>query len=388
MTSITLDQQHQSGRMKAVTWLGVGVNVLLSLLKGVVGWFTGSTALLADAGHSLSDLLSDGVTLWALILGRKPKDENHPYGHGRFETIGTLFVAVLLGVTAFEFAFYALGNLTEAQAAGPGGIYVALLSILLKEVLFRVTDWVGQQENSRLLQANAWHHRSDALSSVAALVGVVGAYLGYPVLDPLAGLVVSGMIFKTAWELGKQSVEELTDAVTDPDVEAQVQQLMTGVEGVEDFHEVRVRRMGSYLLVDLHVEVGGLLTVSAAHQIAERVRLRITQALPAVSEVLVHVDPEPDPPSQMPENEVQLMRPQQEIEQDIRDVLQNVPEILQITHCYCHYLHRHLLVHIHVELEEYLSLQQARLIAHNAERLVESIPDIDEADVHLEFATH
>ncbi len=388
MESANSLESSTSWQMKAVTWLGALVNVLLTILKAVVGWASGSPALIADAGHSFSDLLSDGVTLWALMLGRKPKDDNHPYGHGRFETIGTLFVAVLLGFTALELGIYAVGSLGQEQSPGWNAIYVALISIFLKEFLFWLTMWIGKKEQNRLLQANAWHHRSDALSSVAALIGIGGAKLGYPFLDPLAGLVVSALIMKTAWDMGKQSVEELTDAVTDPEVESHVHQLMANVEGVQDFHEVRVRRMGSYLLVDLHVEVDGHLTVSSAHQIAERARLRITQALPTVTEVLVHVDPEPDPPSRMPDEETQLMRPQDEIEQDIVSVLKQVPKVQKITHIYCHYLHRKLLVHIHVEMDENLIISEARRIAIEAEKLVESIADIQEADVHLELSPH
>ena len=222
---------------------------------------------------------------------------------------------------------------------------------------------------------------------MAAFIGIGGAQLGYTFLDPLAGLVVSPLIMKTAWDMGKQSVDELTDAVTDPEIGSHVYQLMNN-EGVQDFHEVRVRRMGSYLLLDLHIEVDGHLSVSSAHQIAERARLRITQSLPTVTEVLVHVDPEPDPPSKMPEEETQLMRPQDEIEQDIASVLEQVPQVQKITHIYCHYLHRKLLVHIHVEMEENLIISEARLIAIKAEKLVELIADIQEADVHLELSPH
>ena len=156
---------------------------------------------------------------------------------------------------------------------------------------------------------------------MAALIGIGGAQLGYTFLDPLARAVVSALIMKTAWDMGKQSVDELTDAVTDPEIGSHVYQLMNNVEVVQDFHEVRVRRMGSYLLLDLHIEVDGHLSVSSTHQIAERARLRITQSLPTVTEVLVHVDPEPDPPSKMPEEETQLMRPQAEIEKYILSVL-------------------------------------------------------------------
>ena len=207
---------------------------------------------------------------------------------------------------------------------------------------------------------------------MAAFIGIGGAQLGYTFLDPLVGLVVSALIMKTAWDMGKQSVDELTDAVTDPEIGSHVYQLMNN-EGVQDFHEVRVRRMGSYLLLDLHIEVDGHLSVSSAHQIAERARLRITQSLPTVTEVLVHVDPEPDPPSKMPEEETQLMRPQDEIEQYILSVLKRVPQVQKITHVYCHYLHRKLLVRIHVELDDNLIISEARRIAIKAEELVKSI---------------
>ena len=223
---------------------------------------------------------------------------------------------------------------------------------------------------------------------MAAFIGIGGAQLGYTFLDPLAGLVVSALIMKTAWDMGKQSVDELTDAVTDPEIGSHVYQLMNNVEGVQDFHEVRVRRMGSYLLLDLHIEVDGHLSVSSAHQIAERARLRITQSLPTVTEVLVHADPAPDPPSKMPEEETQLMRPQDEIEQYILSVLKRVPQVQKITHVSCHYLHRKLLVRIHVELDDNLIISEARRIAIKAEELVESIADIQEADVHLELSQH
>ena len=134
-----------SWQMKAVTWLGAIVNVLLTILKAAVGWASSSPALIADAGHSFSDLLSDGVTLWALMLGRKPKDDNHPYGHGRFETIGTLFVAVLLGFTALELGIYALGSLGQEQSPGWNAIYVAVISIFLKEILFWLTMRIGKK---------------------------------------------------------------------------------------------------------------------------------------------------------------------------------------------------------------------------------------------------
>jgi cation diffusion facilitator family transporter len=384
----TASISDSSYRIKWVTWLGAIVNVVLAALKLIAGWVTGSTVLIADAAHSFSDLISDGVTLWAVLIGRKPKDENHPYGHGRFETIGTLFVAILLGFTAIGIGWHAFEALGETITPDSLAITAAIVSILLKEGMYQVTNWVALTEKSKVLQANAWHHRTDALSSVAALIGVGGSYIGFSYLDPLAALVVTGLILKTAWELGVQSVEELTDTSTDPEAETKISQLMPDIAGVEAFHEVRVRRMGSYLLADLHVEVDGILTVSAAHQIAERVRLRLLNSIPSLSEVLVHIDPEPDPPAELRDHEQQLMRPQREIEEDIRNLLLQFKAIRSVTHCYCHFLHQNLTVHVHVEMEDTLKISEARKIAEEAESVLEAIEDVYEADIHLELSPH
>ena len=364
-----------------VTWLGLVCNLLLAAGKGFVGLLTNSAALIADAGHSFSDLLSDGVTLWALWVSRMPRDENHPYGHGRFETVGVLFVAVLLGLTGIGVVIHAFSHIDTPVIPAPLALWAAGVSIFVKEGLFWITRAVGKRQRSRVLMANAWHHRSDALSSVAALAGIGAAQFGFPLMDPIAGFLVAGLILRMAVELGHDSLRELTDETVDEAMLERIHEQIAKVEGVEHFHEVRARPMGPNLLVDLHIEVDRLMTVSAAHQVAERVRWGVLNEIQEVNEVLVHVDAEKD----LEDEEMQLMRPQPEIEQDIRGILAELPEIKGVTHIYCHFLNQTLTVQVNLLLDPNLQIREAQQIATQARVCIEQIPDIHDADIHLEL---
>ncbi len=376
-----LDPQELGLEARRITWIGLVCNLILAVAKAIGGTLSGSAALVADAGHSFSDLLSDGVTLWAIRMSRIPRDENHPYGHGRFETLGSLMVALLLLLTGIGAGLHAYENLSAPHVPGTLALWLAAFSIAVKEALFWGTWVVGKRQNSRVLIANAWHHRSDALSSVAAFAGIGGALLGYPFLDSVAGFLVSGLIVMVAWEIGRDSVRELTDEALEGEVTERIHQLIEQVEGVCSFHQVRVRRMGSSLLVDMHVEVGRLMTVSAAHQVAERVRWVILEDISEVNEVLVHVDAEDDI-----EEEVQrMMRPQNEIEQDLRRVLTQVPEVLGVTHIFCHFLNQRLTVQVNLIMDAELRIAEAQQVAARARQVIESIDDIDAADIHLEL---
>tara|TARA_B110001454_G_scaffold87178_1_gene83626 strand:- start:865 stop:1989 length:1125 start_codon:yes stop_codon:yes gene_type:complete len=356
-------------------------NLLLATGKGFVGLLTNSAALIADAGHSFSDLLSDGVTLWALWVSRMPRDENHPYGHGRFETVGALLVSVLLGATGIGVAVHAFSYLNAPVVPASFALWAAGVSIFVKEGLFWITRAVGRRQRSRVLMANAWHHRSDALSSVAALAGIGAAQFGFPLMDPIAGFLVAGLILRIAVELGHESLRELTDETADDAMLERIHGQVAKVEGVEHFHEVRARPMGPNLLVDLHIEVDRLMTVSAAHQVAERVRWGVLNEIPEVNEVLVHVDAEQD----LEEVEMQLMRPQPEIEQDIRGILAELPEIKGVTHIYCHFLKQALTVQVNLLLDPDLQIRTAQQIARQARLRIEQIPDVQDADIHLEL---
>ena len=371
-----------------VTWLGLIANLILALAKGFIGIIANSSALIADAGHSVSDLLSDGITLWAVHMSSIPKDKNHPYGHGKFETVGTFIIALLLLFTGVGVAWHVFNKMDVLEVPGTIALWMVGIAIIIKEALFQVTRMVGRRSDSRILLANAWHHRTDAISSVAALVGIVGAQWGVPLMDPIAGMLVAGLIIKTGIDIGYESIRELTDETVEEEVISELVKIMSGIEGVVHYHEMRVRRMGPHLLVDLHIEVDSMMSISAAHQVAERVRLGILKKLPAVNEVLVHVDAEDDffgeEGAELPENIV-LMRPQAEIENDVRKMLALIYEIQGITHIYCHYLNQKLTVQVNIILDSDIRISEAQKIASAARLQIEQIKDIDSADMHLEL---
>ena len=371
-----------------VTLLGLAANLILALAKGFIGIIANSSALIADAGHSVSDLLSDGITLWAVRMSGIPKDKNHPYGHGKFETVGTFIISLLLLFTGIGIAGHVFNRMDATVVPGTIALWMAGIAIIVKEALFHVTRMVGRRTGSRVLMANAWHHRSDAISSVAALLGIAGAQLGIPLMDPIAGMLVAGLIIKTGIDIGYESIRELTDETVEEDVISELGKIMSGIEGVDHYHEMRARRMGPHLLVDLHIQVDSMMSISAAHQVAERVRLEILEKLPAVNEVLVHVDAEDDHVGDEGSELLQdivLMRPQGEIENDVKKVLAEIPEIQGITHIYCHYLNQKLTVQVNILLDAEMRIRDAQKIASAARRKIEQIKDIDSADLHLEL---
>ena len=371
-----------------VTLLGLAANLILALAKGFIGIIANSSALIADAGHSVSDLLSDGITLWAVRMSGIPKDKNHPYGHGKFETVGTFIISLLLLFTGIGVAGHVFNRMDATVVPGTIALWMAGIAIIVKEALFHVTRMVGRRTGSRVLMANAWHHRSDAISSVAALLGIAGAQLGIPLMDPIAGMLVAGLIMKTGIDIGYESIRELTDETVEEDVISELGKIMSGIEGVDHYHEMRARRMGPHLLVDLHIQVDSMMSISAAHQVAERVRLEILEKLPAVNEVLVHVDAEDDHVGDEGSELLQdivLMRPQSEIENDVKKMLAEIPEIQGITHIYCHYLNQKLTVQVNILLDAEMRIRDAQKIASAARRKIEQIKDIDSADLHLEL---
>ena len=372
-----------------VTWLGLFANLILAISKGFIGTIAHSSALIADAGHSVSDLLSDSITLWAVHMAGVPKDKNHPYGHGKFETVGTFIVAIFLLLTGVGVAWHVLNKIDTPEVPGTAALWMAAIAICFKEALFHVTRMVGRRSGSRVLLANAWHHRSDAISSVAALVGIGGAQWGIPLMDPIAGVLVAGLIIKTGIDIGYESIRELTDETVEEEVISELGHILAEIDGVDHFHEMRARRMGPQLLVDLHIEVDSMMSISAAHQVAERVRLRILDELPAVNEVLVHVDAEDDFVESKggieETKDIVLMRPQTEIESDVKKILTEIPEIQGITHIYCHYLNQELTVQVNILLDEEMQIRDAQKIASKARMKIEEIKDIDAADLHLEL---
>jgi cation diffusion facilitator family transporter len=363
-----------------VTLLGAVANVILVVVKGVIGLIGGSSVLVADAAHSLSDLAGDVVTLFSLRIASKPPDQNHAYGHGRYETLGTAVLALLLVGAAVGIAWNAWSRFGDATQPAVITLWAAALSIVVKETLFHVTIRVGRQHNSPLIVANAWHHRSDALSSIAALAGIAGARMGFPILDPAAAIVVAALIVKTALELMGDVIREVTDAELQRDMLHELGAGIRRLPGVVNLHELRARRMGPRILVDLHVEVEGSTTVSDGHQVAERVRQFVFREHEDVSEVLVHIDPEPDENVEPGER---LGRPRQEIEAEVRRIAETVEGVRAITHVLTHFLDRRITLQVEIKVDPALRVYEAAAVGRVLRGRLEAIRGVEHADIHL-----
>jgi cation diffusion facilitator family transporter len=381
--------------------------------------------MIADAAHSLSDLLSDAVSLWALRAARAPADADHPYGHGKFEAVGSACVGVLLlaagggiGVHAATVALTTTAAEPLATAAAQlGAAGVAVLSLVVKETLFRLTHRVGEEVRSSTLIANAWHHRSDALSSVVALAGLVGSIGGLPFVDPLAGVLVAGMIMKEGAAVSQRALRELTDTQVDEELLASVVAAARTVDDVQQLTNVRGRVLGPHLLVDMRIAVEPSMSVSIAHQVAIKVEREVRLRVPEVTEVLVHLetttsltqrrssvrmgdapwvehasegaeDAGVPPAQQATSSAVSTMRPRSEIESDVKATLATIPEIWGCSHVHLQWDSSRGGASVHVDLvmDPSIRVTRAMHIGATAKRaLEEGVADVFEADVHLEL---
>jgi cation diffusion facilitator family transporter len=282
---------------KKVTLVGAAINLFLSIIKILFGYIAQSQSLIADGIHSLSDLISDGLVLFAAKHSHRAADEDHPYGHGRFETVVTVALGLLLIAVAFGLAVDAVRRILEPDSLMHPGVLalvVAGISIGANEFLYQYTIHIGNKFNSNMLRANAWHHRSDAISSVIVLAGVGGTMLGFQYLDAMAAIGVSLMIVKIGWDLSVQSVRELVDTALEPEEVSSINETIMNVDGVRELHSLRSRRMGGEALVDVHVLVSPKVSVSEGHHIGEKVRKEVVKQIDDVTDVMVHIDPEDD----------------------------------------------------------------------------------------------
>ncbi|GAB4394015.1 MAG: cation diffusion facilitator family transporter [Gammaproteobacteria bacterium] len=288
---------EQQSRKRAIVLWGAFINASLGIVKLIAGWLGHSHALMADGMHSLSDLLTDFLVWFAAHYGSQAADDDHPYGHGRIETAATMAMAlflILIGLAIIGDAGYNLWSGIQIHQPHQYVLWLLIASVLLKEGLFRWTLHVAREVNSELLRANAWHHRSDAASSVVALVGVVGTWWGLDYLDLVAACLVGAMISKMGIGLAWDSVRELVDTAVDETTLHTMRRIIKAVPGVRALHCLRTRLMAGAVYVDVHVLVMPALTVSEGHFIAQQVQLNLLNQVKAIQDVTVHVDPEDD----------------------------------------------------------------------------------------------
>lgn len=275
------------------TWVSVGVNVALSTLQIAIGVLARSQGLIADGIHSLSDLVADFVVLIANRHSGKEADEDHPYGHHRFETAASLILGALLlavGAGMLWSAITKLQHHDQIVSVHLVALWVALVAIVVKEALFRYMLAIATRVKSSMLVANAWHARSDAASSLVVGAGIVGNLLGYPLLDPVAALIVGLMVGKMGWEFAWQALSELMDRAVDGQEVQAIRQTLLGVEGLLGVHDLRTRKMGDLIVVDVHLEVSATKSVEQGHAIAVAARQRVMQRH-RILNVMTHVDP-------------------------------------------------------------------------------------------------
>jgi cation diffusion facilitator family transporter len=283
--------------VRKVTLVGSLVDLVLGVVKILAGFAGHSQALVADGVHSLSDLGTDFMVLYAAKHAHREADAEHPYGHGRIETVTTVALGVALTVVAIGIMWDAIRRLFNPDLLlHPGwtALVVALVSVVAKEVIYHYTARAGHRLNSNMLLANAWHSRSDAISSIVVVIGILGVMAGLPYLDAIAAVAVALMIAKIGWSLLWQGLQELIDTSLEVDRVSAIRRSIMEVNGVRELHMLRTRRSGSHALVDVHILVDPALSVSEGHQIGERVRSRLLERDDDVADVTVHIDPEDD----------------------------------------------------------------------------------------------
>ncbi len=297
MSQKTTKQVRYEATRKA-TLIGVVVNIFLSLVQLIGGVFANSQALIADGVHTLSDLASDFVVLFAAKVANQDADESHPYGHGRFETLATVILGLALTGVAIGIVLNAASRLLNPEnLTQPTSIALvfAALAIVAKEGLYHYTMRVANRFNSKMLEANAWHHRSDAISSLVVAIGVGGSViLEIPWLDAVAAILVAIMIFYMGARLILDSTMELVDTAWDADKTDEMKQFISEIEGVDHMHMLRTRKMGNDVLADVHLQVNSYLSVSEGHYIAESTMAKLRKKFPELSDITVHIDPEDD----------------------------------------------------------------------------------------------
>jgi len=292
------ESEERYQQIKKVTIIGLVTNIFLAFSKTLLGFIGQSQALIADGVHSMADLISDLIVLVAAKQASRQADEEHPYGHGRFETVAEVALGSFLVAVAAGILIDALSRIYEPQRLlSPTwfALVAAGISILANEGLFQYTIRIAKKLKSTLLTANAWHHRSDAISSIIALVGITGAMMGFPMLDAVAAIGVSLLIAKVGWDITWRSLRELVDTALAPEKVQEIKNVILSVNGVKAVHSLRTRSVGSNALVDVHIlVVNSRISVSEGHQISERVMRQLISEVEDVTDVTVHIDPEDD----------------------------------------------------------------------------------------------
>ena len=293
---VITDEKEIKKLIKQVSSVGIGVNIILVLFKLIAGIVANSGAMISDAVHSASDVLATFLALLGVNMAQKGPDREHPYGHERQECVISILLAGVLLVTGVGIGYQGLEkiiNIDQEVIAIPGrlALVAAIVSIITKEWMYHYTKRIALKINSQAFLADAWHHRSDAFSSVGALIGIAGARLGYPVLDPLASVIICVFIMKVAFDIFREATNKMVDRACDSAFEEKVREYINQQEGVLGIYNLRTRLFGNRIYVDVEIYADGEKTLNEAHAVAEEVHKGIEENFPEVKHIMVHVNP-------------------------------------------------------------------------------------------------
>ncbi|GAA0430673.1 cation diffusion facilitator family transporter [Lentibacillus halophilus] len=295
-----MDQKQRNRKAQTASWVGIAGNVLLAVIKGIAGWVSGSRALIADAAHSASDVVSSIAVLAGIRYADKPPDKEHPYGHGKAENVAAIIVSIMLILAGLEIAWSSIQVFWSERPSAPTEIALIAItiSIISKEALYQYKYRLGKRINSPALVTDAWHHRSDSLSSLGVLFGVGGAMIGEWIgwsqlvyLDPIAGIVVALLIIILGYTMARESIDLMLENVLDDEKSRRFILTAQHVSGVKQIDEIRARVHGSYVVVDLKISVDASLDVENAHDISKNVKNKLMHDHNDVNDVLVHINP-------------------------------------------------------------------------------------------------
>ncbi|HUT98412.1 MAG TPA: cation-efflux pump [bacterium] len=376
-----MDVAAESRAKRRVTWLGAGVNLILTGTKLAAGILGRSAAMVSDSVHSFSDLVSDAVVLLGIRLSDRPADEGHPFGHGRFETLAAFILGLILIGAGVLLGWEGLEKIRHPEPAVPTWLAAgaALLSIVVKEALFRWTRAVARSTGSKAVEANAWHHRSDALSSLVALAAIIGAILlpRWNFLDPVGSIIVALMIAGVGFKVILDAARELTDSGVERELRERMGELTAGVRGVGDVRRICARHMGNLTVVDLVVAVDPEMDVFQAHRITEHIEANLHKHLPRVGRVFVHVEPLTEP-------ELLDGRRNAEIRRAVEESCRSIPGLVGFHDLRLHRRATGVALDIHVELDGGLPLADAHRVADEVRLCLEGLEGVDEVLVHLD----
>ena len=377
---IALSKPARSRKAKTVTVYGFALNTVLTVLKITTGLFSGSYALLIDGFHSLSDLATDLMVYVLSHIAHEDADAEHPYGHGRFENFGTLILGSLLIAVAGGIGYSGIERLivgTHQPILGTAALLVAAFSIAINEWIYRFTLKAGEAINSELLIANAWHSRSDSLSSIAVAIGIIGTIAGVVWLDTAAAVFVAGMIGHMGFSLAWSNAKQLVDTALPTDEVNKISAAILQIEGIQSIHSLRTRKSGSMVFVDVHIEVDSRASVSEGHQIGQWVTLKLLQEFPAIEDVTFHIDSKEDFHIERPLEAIKLQPLRKELQQQLSQAWSSIDIAQQVLEIRLNYLTSGILAEIHLPLK-------AQSIPGAEERLIRAVNE-QELNIQLRF---